>query len=507
MIAGKHNRLGAIICLFIVVVISISVCGPKTPQHITILYTNDIHGHFLPEPASWLENKPLIGGFKTLDYYVEQVREEKSNILLLDAGDLMTGNVICNMEYEGADGGALIEMMNLIGYDGMTCGNHEFDKPKSNFLNLAEIADFPVICANLLDSSGNSLTGIDYHIYNISGLKIGVIGVTAHPLAGLISLKNIEGYNSYSPVPVIATIVGEIDKSTDLIVILSHSGIELDRGIAEKVENIDVIIGGHNHLKLEQPELVNGVLILQAGSKTNYLGKLDLTVAGDSVMNYNGELIPLFSENTVADNLLAGLVDSFAQVIDQEYGRVIGHLKTDWVQSSVEESNMGNWLTDAMRLRADTDVGFINSGAIRKSLPDGPVTVKDVLEIIPFLDYVEIFECSGEQLITIIRNNAEAQATGSREILQVSGLQYSWKMIEDKVSIIKAEVGNELLEPDKTYKVSSLDYVINKHGKYFGFRPQNVVTTDLIIYDLLVEAVEEAGEIISSIEGRIEKVR
>ena len=84
MIAGEHNRLGTIICLFLAFVISISACGPKAPQHITILHTNDIHGHFLSEPALWLDDKPLIGGFKTLDYHVKKIREEKLNVLLQD---------------------------------------------------------------------------------------------------------------------------------------------------------------------------------------------------------------------------------------------------------------------------------------------------------------------------------------------------------------------------------------------------------------------------------------
>ena len=425
---------------------------------------------------------------------------------MLDAGDLMTGNIICNIEYKGAEGGALVKMMNMIGYDGMTCGNHEFDKHKSNLEQLINIADFEVYSANLLDENRKSFTKEKYHIYNVSGLRIGVIGLTPHPLKGLVNPHNLDEYNSYDPVEAVNSTVEKIDPPTDLIIVLSHLGIDADRELAGKVENVDVIVGGHSHTKLEEPELINGIIIVQAGSYSSYLGRLDLTVAGDSVMAYSGLLIPAFSDSIAIDTKLADFIDSFEQMIYLEYGRVIGHLKCDWIPEILQESNIGNWLTDAMRFNTKTDVGFINSGAIRKSLPAGPITVKDIMEIIPFFDYVEIFECSGEQLMTIIHNNAKAQADQSREVLQVSGIEYSWKIDNGAVNIVKATVGGKPLDPKKVYKVSSLDYVVLNYQKYFGFKPENVVSANVIIYDLLIEAVKESGEIDSRIEHRINKV-
>jgi len=440
-----------------------------------------------------------------LNHYVMQVRDETSDVLLLDAGDLMTGNIISNIEYKDAEGGALVEMMNMIGYDGMTCGNHEFDKHKSNLEQLIAIAEFPVFSANLLDDKGESFTEEKYHIYNVSGLKVGVIGLTPHPLKGLVNPHNLDEYNTYDPAEAVNNTVEKIDPATDLIIVLSHLGINADRELAGKVNNVDIIVGGHSHTKLEEPELVNGIIILQAGAYSHYLGRLDLTVSGDSVMEFSGSLIPTFSDSIEIDTKLADFVDSFEQIINQEYGRVIGHLTSDWIPEILQESNIGNWLTDAMRLRTKTDVGFINSGAIRKSLQAGPIAVKDIMEIIPFLDYVEIFECTGEQLMTIIYNNAKAQADQSRGVLQVSGIEYSWKTDNGDVNIVKATVGGKPLDVKKTYKVSSLDYVIFNHQQYFGFNPENVISNNILIHDLLIEAVEEADKIDSRIEHRINK--
>jgi len=265
-------------------------CKSKAPQQITILHTNDIHGHFVPETATWLDDRPLVGGMVALDHYIRQARTEAPNNLLLDAGDLMTGNMICNMEYKGAEGGALIEMMNMIGYDGMVYGNHEFDKPIANARNLAPIADFPILSANMVDSMGNNFAKDKYKIYDCQGLKVGVIGITYHQMVGMAKPENLEGFYTKEPAKVVNDIVTEIDPSTDLIIALTHLGYDNDVELAGQIKNVDLIVGGHSHSRIQTPELVNGVLIVQAGSYAQNLGRLDLVVAGDTVQSYDGKL-------------------------------------------------------------------------------------------------------------------------------------------------------------------------------------------------------------------------
>ncbi|MCP4581519.1 MAG: hypothetical protein GY839_07850, partial [candidate division Zixibacteria bacterium] len=269
--------LGLLLLLFAI------SCGAKGPQPITILHTNDMHGHFVPDEASWLDDRPLVGGFVALDHYVRRARMEASNTLLLDAGDLMTGNLICDMEYKGAEGGALLEMMNMIGYDGMVYGNHEFDKPIANALNLAKIADFPILCANLADSQGTAFGSPAYNIYSSGGLKVGVIGITYHQMAGMAKPDNLDTFHSSEPAEAVNDLVAKIDDSTDLIIVLSHLGYGADQELAGQINNVDLIIGGHSHTRIQFPEVVNKVLIVQAGSYTQNLGRLDLVVAGDTV--------------------------------------------------------------------------------------------------------------------------------------------------------------------------------------------------------------------------------
>jgi 2',3'-cyclic-nucleotide 2'-phosphodiesterase (5'-nucleotidase family) len=486
--------------------IFIAGCGPEQPKPITILHTNDIHGHFVPEPASWLEGGPLVGGFASIYHYVHQIQNETGDVLLVDAGDLMTGNLICDMEYRGAEGGALIEMMNYIGYDCMVIGNHEFDKPIENARKLMEIAEFPMLCANLVDSSGNDFTNAKYEIFDYSGLKVGVIGITYHQMLGMATPRNLKGFFSTDPAGKVREIVGEIDGKTDLIIVLSHLGYDNDKALAERIENVDIIVGGHSHYRTQQPENVNGVLVVQAGSYTRNLGRLDLTVAGDTIHSYSGQLLTTFAADTKVQPELQSFIDSFAVIIDQEYGEIIGNLTYNWQSEYLAESNVGDWITDAMREATGADIAFINSGGIRKDIPAGPVKIKDIAEMLPFQNYIELFDCTGEQLMIILGENARAQLHETHGILQLSGVTYAWRKQADDVALKDVKVGGRNIDLNKTYKIASIDYVNSNHARYYTFKPDTTQNTGLIITDLIAAVVKNAGTIDSKVHNRIKRI-
>ena len=508
MLSNQRVKLivkAAIIMSFLALFLFVN-CESKAPQQITILHTNDIHGHFVPESATWIDGRPLVGGFVALDHYIRLAKTKTSNNLLLDAGDLMTGNMICDMEYKGADGGALIEMMNMIGYDGMVCGNHEFDKPTINVRNLAKIANFPVLCANLVDSLGNSFTDTKYKIYDCQGLKVGVIGVTYHQMYGMAKPDNLMGYYSIDPVGVVNDIVAEIDAPTDLIIVLSHLGYENDVELAKHIKNVDLIIVGHTHKRIETPEVVNGVLIVQAGSYSRNLGKLELTIAGDTVQSFSGELITTLVENIEPQPELRAFVDSFATIIDEKYGAEIGRLVTDLKSEYQAESNVGDWLTDVIRREAKSDVAFINSGGIRKDMAAGPITIRDIAEMLPFQNYIETFDCTGEELMIILTENAKAEGLKTHGVLQVSGVTYSWKMVGDDVKLVEVKVGGKKLKKDEIYKIASIDYINSNFDRYFKIQPKDLKNTGLEISNIIIEAVKQAKSINAKVEGRMRRV-
>jgi 2',3'-cyclic-nucleotide 2'-phosphodiesterase (5'-nucleotidase family) len=500
------NALGnfAIINLLVLAILTVCSCAEQ-PKQITLLYTNDMHAHFLPAPA--LRDKPPLGGFVALDYYVRQQRGLAPNSLLLDAGDLMTGNLICDMDYKGAEGGILIEMMNMIGYDGRVFGNHDCDKQIGNLRKMNELAKFPTLCANFKDSLGHDFTNEEYHIYNVNGVRIGVIGLTYYPMAGMANPSSLLGFNSLDPIETANKIIPQIDSMTDLIVLLTHIGIENDRELARNTKGADIIVGGHSHTRLDTAEVVNGVLIVQGGSYARYLGKLDLVVANDSVVAHKDTLIALTVKDLQPNPRLQTIVDSFATEIDAKFAIPIGTLKNDWTAGRGPESNVGSWLAEAIRAKTGADIGIVNSGGIRRDIPAGPITLKDIYEMLPFDNYVTSFTCTGADLLKIFGGDVENEAgSGNHGALQISGAQYAFKMEDGKTTIVDPTVGGQKLDPAITYKVTTIDYVISNKDKYLHFDPLNISGTETLMSDMIIEAIKKAGVIDSKIEGNIRKI-
>ena len=294
---------------------------------------------------------------------------------------------------------------------------------------------------------------------------------------------------------------------TDLILVLSHSGLEADKELAQKLgSQVDVIISAHSHDRLDQPVLVNRKLIVQTGSKLRNLGRLDLTVAADSIKDFKYQLIPLWNDEIKPDTVLLKDVKNYQRLIDEEYGRVIGELKTPWERSSKTESNIGDYITDCIRNYSESDFALINSGGIRQNLSEGPIKKLDIKNILPFNNSITIFRVSGKQAMELIQTNASASERSSNGILQVSGLSYEWKAESDgSVKILKAIIMNKPIDPEKIYQGASVDFVVSNADKYFGFIPSNVTDLMMPLTDVVMKAIEEQKVIDSKVEGRIVK--
>ncbi len=478
------------------------------PDLVTILHTNDIHGAFQPivVKAKGPDQKDRnIGGVLALNYYVKKIRNEPNNVLLLDAGDFMTGNPICDMEYNGAIGGPMVKFFNYIGYEGLTPGNHEFDISVANAKKLIELCEFPVFSANLFNKDGTLLTGEPYQIYSKGDVVIGVIGTIVEDLPDYLNNPQRDEIFARPAATIVDSLAKIIDPLTDLIVVISHSGLEADKALAQHLgSQVDVIIGGHSHDRLEQIVKVNRKLIVQTGSKLRSLGRLDLTVAADTVKNFNYQLIPLWTDEIEPDTVLLKDVNKYQQLIDQEYGRVIGELKTPWERYHYAESNIGNYIADCMRKFSGADFALINSGGIRQDLPIGPIKKLDVKNILPFSNSITKFTLTGKEFIKLIHHNAMAAATQSNGILQVSGLKYEYKVVDDdSVEILSAIINDNPIDPDKTYQGATVDFVITNAEKYFGFTPTDVIDLMMPLRDVVMKAIEQQKVIDSKVEVRI----
>ncbi|MFH1845636.1 MAG: bifunctional UDP-sugar hydrolase/5'-nucleotidase [bacterium] len=483
-----------------------SLAAEGEPEwNLTIFHTNDMHGAFLPEPASWRDDRAEVGGVIALASHLADQRQSTTASLLLDAGDFMTGNPICVMAEDNVLGAGFVQMMNAIGYDVGVIGNHEFDNGRDNAWRLPGVAAFPLLAADILDENGEPEFAHEPVIRERGGLKIGIMGVSCAGLLAVAAHSHTAGLSMREQARAVREMIAELDPATDLLILITHNGVDGDDELAVELvgSGLDLIVGGHSHTRLNEPLVVGDILIVQAGSHIKNLGRLDLRVEDDRVVAHRGELIQLVAAGATAGPELTALVSSYQQRLDEEFGVVIGNLVSDWRRDG-GESNIGDWLTDRIRERCAADVAFLNSGTIRKNLVAGPITLLDIHEILPFSNTLVTCELTGAELTTILTTNAESQAGRGYPRLQVSGLRYGFRQVGDHVELVDVTVGGEPLRQDAVYRVGTADYVISMSGRYFGFQVLDVEDVGIGLTDAIVAAVQEAGTIDAVVDGRIQ---
>ncbi len=498
--------------LFLLLIISgllLTFCsGPKEGE-VTLIHTNDMHSQYIPLTATWVDRspQPQVGGMVALEYHIRQLREQWPNSLVIDAGDFLTGTPLAKVDVDGATGGAFVKMMNIIDYDVITVGNHEFDNGQDNLHKLLNMGNFDVVCCNM-NIYGKPAVEKPYMIYKVDGVRVGVIGVMLKALDQVTAQKNLQGVEVIDPISITQKYIDEIDPKTDLIVLLTHNGIQEDMDLAKTVKNADLILGGHSHTRLPKPRKVNGMLVFQAGAKTTNLGRLTLDVKGDSIASYDYELLNTWVDSVKDPNPeMVKLVDTYKAEIDKEYNEQFGTLKTAWIRNNDGESNLGNFITDAIREESGADIAMMNSGGIRKDLPAGPITKLDIVEILPFTNVVETFECSGQDLITLINQNS-GEMDGYRGVMQISGLHYTYRIKQDKsLDLVSAQVNGKPLDPKGTYTVATVDFILQGQAeKYLGFVPQSTTSTGTVVSDMVISYLKKYPEVDSKLEGRIKRV-
>ena len=254
-----------------------------TGQDLVILHTNDTHSQIEPLSSG---NYKGLGGVVRREKYINQVRAENKNVILLDAGDFSQGTPYFTL----FRGDVEIELMNALKVDVATFGNHEFDNGQEELARRIKMASFPVVNANY-DLKGTPLDGLiaPYAIIERGGKRIGVIGLSVR-LAGLVSpnrLGNMKYEHPYKIVNRLARRLRNREKC-DLVILLSHCGYNggkeqnpTDEMIAKNTEGVDIIIGGHSHTFIKKPMLVESktgkkVMIVQAGAKGEEVGRIDI---------------------------------------------------------------------------------------------------------------------------------------------------------------------------------------------------------------------------------------
>ena len=278
-------RLEKVFRLTIVVAVLILLCTSgvlAAEQHLTILHTNDHHGHFQKFATYPVKD---VGGLAAQSTLVNTVRaeveKEGGNVLLLSAGDINTGVP----ESDLLDAEPDIMLMNMMGYAAMALGNHEFDNSSDVLARQRQWAKFPFLAANVLVKKTGEPLVAPYLIKEVGGLKVAILGLITAEVPILVLPDNVSELEFADPIATAARYVPQLRREADLVVALTHLGLyreETDkRGdvqLARAVPGIDVIVGGHTHTELDEPVRIGDTIIVQAGGYSEQVGRLDLVV-------------------------------------------------------------------------------------------------------------------------------------------------------------------------------------------------------------------------------------
>ena len=372
-------------------------------KKLTLLHSNDLHGDFLAEKI----DEQLIGGVSMLSGYVNKVRGEEKNSIYCIAGDMFRGSVI-DSEFRGI---STIEIMNMLSPDVVTVGNHEIDYGIAHLLFLEKCAKFPIINANLHITTNNARLFKSHHIIEIDGMKILFIGIITDTVISMAKKEALVGgfvdiLDAATEVERICNAYNSLD--IDCTVLLTHIGFEEDKLLAAQLDSslgVDIIIGGHSHTFLEKPECVNGILIAQAGTGTDQIGRFDLEIDTDTnrVCGFSWSSIPITNEYCPRDMALEDILNRYKSEADEKYNRVVTRLKRKLTHPSwYQETELGGLLADILQKSLRLDMMLVGSGSIRVS-EFGPIVLfSNLTECLPYDDSAIALWVTGKQLKKMI---------------------------------------------------------------------------------------------------------
>ncbi|WP_102273759.1 5'-nucleotidase C-terminal domain-containing protein [Cytobacillus massiliigabonensis] len=517
---------------------------PEDTYKLSLMHTNDTHAHLdtIAKRATAIKN----------------VRAEKPNALLIDAGDVLTGTLYFN-EFKGQ---ADLAFMNYLKYDVMTFGNHEFDLGSSDdgHKALAEFikgAKFPFVSANvdfskdelfkdvykggtIADSpaEGTIFSGI---VKEVNGEKVGIFGITTAETAEISSPGKVEFQNYLEKAK--QTVQAFEDKGINKIIAVSHIGYDdnvaydNDLELAAAVDGIDIIVGGHTHTQLDEPVVIekdksgkekDPTVIVQAYQYSDFLGTLDVEFDKDGkVVGQAGELIKVAdqAEDPEAAEMLKQYSSKVAVIKNQEVGAVAavelpnprqGSGSLESVRSN--ETALGNLITDGMLDKAkefnpNTVIAMQNGGGIRAAIDAGPITLGEILTTLSFGNTLATVKLTGAEILETLEHSVKEAPKEHGRFLHVSGMKFTYDSSkpagERIVTVEVAEKAGEFtpLDKEKEYVVATNGFTAKGQEGYEAlgkaYKEGRVTDLGFADWENLRDYVIKLKTVEPKIEGRI----
>ncbi len=464
---------------FLLLIFSVSCTGRPASNRVVIVSTNDIH--------SSIDNFPrlatLVEGLRTA--------EGADHVLLVDAGDRWTGNPFVDIAERPLS--PVIELMNELGYDLATLGNHEFDWGQSLLRERLDECAFPVICANVAAGPESELGYVPpYAIVEIGGMSLGVVGLVTNfnqfnrpegKAEHFDGLTFPDAYRSAGQYTWLAD-------SCDLFVGLTHLGHRNDLTLAQRIPSLDLIIGGDSHTVVEEPVTVGQTLVTQAGSKLAYAGITTITRTGEG-FEIDNRLVKL--DTITASAHYTRLVERINN--NPALLSPIGETAAGFSKRAVQY-----YAVDAIRAAMRADVALYHGGGLRVDTLAGPISVADLYRIEPFISEIYTVSMTPGQLKGLLLGtfNGNDPKTSHKTDLVPSGLRYTFTtdVSGDATDVVLSLPAKDL------YLVAIPDYL---YKNYPALDPAlGAIETGRLVTDILREQITSGGPIEPDNETRAE---
>jgi 5'-nucleotidase len=458
---------------------------------LNILHINDLHSRiesinkFDSTCSAEEESKnECFGGVARLKTAIDAERQKLAgkNVLLLNAGDNFQGSLF----YTTYKGAAEAEFLNLMKFDAMTVGNHEFDDSEDGLATFLDKVQFPVVTANVAASASSKIGDRikPYIVLDKGGQKIGIVGAVANDTPELSSPgPNVLIGNDVAD---ITAAVAELKKQgVDKIIALTHVGYPRDLAAIAKIPDVDVVVGGHSHSFLSStdpkaegpyPTMVDNpggykVPVVQAGSYSKYLGDLKV-VFDDAGIVKEASGAPIAIDSTIKpDEAVLARIKELAAPIEELKSKIVaesaGPIDGSRETCRSAECEMGDLVADALLDRTKSQgmtIAITNGGGLRSSIDAGPVSMGEVLSVLPFQNTVATFQLKGSDLLAALENGLSQIEEGAGRFPQVSGMKYSFdrsKPAGSRIVSVEVKEGDAFvpLDPEKTYGIVSNNYM------------------------------------------------
>ena len=439
-------------------------------KQLTILHSNDLHGDFLAEQ---IDDK-LIGGAAMLSGYVAKTRQEKDNVIYCIAGDMFKGSII-DAEFQGL---STIEIMNALSPDVVTVGNHEVDYGVAHLLFLEKCAKFPIVNANMFIKTNHARLFTPYKIIEVNGLNVMFIGILTEEVLAQTKGDGLVGtFIDVEDAAHEVQIILDNYKTTkvDLTVLLTHIGFDKDQQLASLISDdwgVDLIIGGHTHTLMDEPCVVNGIPIVQAGTGTDQIGRFEIEIDDKKhkMISYKWQCLPINADNCPVDRNIEKIISIYKDQTDAKYNHIITQLARQLTHPvRNRETELGDLFADIMQQGSSFDVMLYGSGSIRVKDMGPLVTYAQLKESSPYDDKLYMLQVSGCQfkkmMAFVLREEAlNGEHTEFYQVSQTLGMTWC----RSKQQFVRFELYGKPVDDDQRVKIALQSFHFNNFDDFFN---------------------------------------